>query len=491
MEDKIAQEVTSNEMVAQPIKKVRESRADRKQRINIFKNNNIQNHIPFLMFSITIGITWSYLFDTIHIPKISLLLFVIILVISSLFMLREYKLIKNSKAYQYLIPVLIILIGNVIFSNNTFINILTVIILLVIFYLKLLNINYNNIYGLGLLLPLFTNLEKNLEATFSSVISPRIKKVEGNSIVKVLIGIVISLPLLLIIFQLLISSDQVFAELVYNLDISSEFSNGFKYILRFIISFYIFQLIFLYFIKIKDVVEHENKQFKGDNIIIGTILILINLLFALFCYVQLRYLVFGGNTELPGGITYAAYARSGFFQLLFVTIINYTVILLFTTKFKKIVSNKFINSLMILLGTFTILLIFSSFYRMNMYISAYGYTILRLQVITFLCMELLILIMTIVKIKNDKYNISKIVSIFLLLGIFTNIYLCNDFIASKFNFSSVDNFEIRNDEMSVDNYLVYDENNEGEPNNIELESIKSFEWREATVFKIIYHLNYR
>ena len=45
--------------------------------------------------------------------------------------------------------------------------------------------------------------------------------------------------------------------------------------------------------------------------------VLVAVLYVIFCGIQIIYL-FGGGGELPAGVTYAEYARQGFFQLLVV-----------------------------------------------------------------------------------------------------------------------------------------------------------------------------
>ena len=53
----------------------------------------------------------------------------------------------------------------------------------------------------------------------------------------------------------------------------------------------------------------------------------------------------------------------------------------------------------------TLIIIVSSFYRMNLYEQAYGYTLLRLGVYVALITEGILLIPTVVYIVKDKINI--------------------------------------------------------------------------------------
>ena len=53
----------------------------------------------------------------------------------------------------------------------------------------------------------------------------------------------------------------------------------------------------------------------------------IALLYLFFCGIQVIYL-FLGKGSLPEGVTYSSYARQGFFQLLFVAVLNLGMVLL-------------------------------------------------------------------------------------------------------------------------------------------------------------------
>ena len=68
--------------------------------------------------------------------------------------------------------------------------------------------------------------------------------------------------------------------------------------------------------------EGAIKPIGMDGIITLTVLLLINLVYVLFIAVQFKYF-FSGTLE--DGFTYAEYARRGFFELLFVTLINLSI----------------------------------------------------------------------------------------------------------------------------------------------------------------------
>ncbi len=126
-----------------------------------------------------------------------------------------------------------------------------------------------------------------------------------------------------------------------------------------------------------------------------------NLVYILFDFIQIRSLIFHQGLK---NINYAQYARSGFFQLMFISVINIIILLLSKRSDKD---TKFVKAMSLLMVGLTFIIIISSFLRMYMYESQYGYTLLRLLVYVILFTETLLLIPTILYIINPKINILK------------------------------------------------------------------------------------
>jgi len=97
----------------------------------------------------------------------------------------------------------------------------------------------------------------------------------------------------------------------------------------------------------------------------------------LFCYIQITYL-FGAKGILPEGFTYAEYAREGFFQLLFVCILNLIMVLVGINLFRE---NKCLKGILCVISLCTFVMIASSAYRMILYIRFYYLTFLRIFVL--------------------------------------------------------------------------------------------------------------
>ena len=113
---------------------------------------------------------------------------------------------------------------------------------------------------------------------------------------------------------------------------------------------------------------------------------LVNLLFAAFTAVQFTYL-FGGRDHIAlEGITYAEYARSGFFELVWVAILSLSLSLSFNWIARRESKRqiKWFNLLVSLLVGFVGVMLISAVLRMRLYESAFGYTQLRLIVYIFM-----------------------------------------------------------------------------------------------------------
>ena len=65
-----------------------------------------------------------------------------------------------------------------------------------------------------------------------------------------------------------------------------------------------------------------------DPIIVLTVLITVNLIYVVFTVIQFTYLFGSISSFLPEGVTYAEYARRGFFELVAVTLINVSILII-------------------------------------------------------------------------------------------------------------------------------------------------------------------
>ncbi|HET8659487.1 MAG TPA: DUF4173 domain-containing protein [Micromonosporaceae bacterium] len=111
---------------------------------------------------------------------------------------------------------------------------------------------------------------------------------------------------------------------------------------------------------------------------------LLDLLFAAFVAVQLTVL-FGGSRYVlrTTGLTFAEYARRGFWQLLIVTVLTLAVLAAASRWAPRttVTERVWVRVLLGTLATLTLVILASAVYRMVVYMQAYGFTQLRVFVI--------------------------------------------------------------------------------------------------------------
>lgn len=197
----------------------------------------------------------------------------------------------------------------------------------------------------------------------------------------VLKGLAILVPLFFIFLSLFASADAVFAS--YLTDIQTwlekwlEFDLWFEHALFITVLTFAFTLFFAgtFFNRYPHQARSDIEHRGGTEAIVvlgGTVL-----LFAVFLVIQ-GVTMFGGEAALRSlNLTYSEYARSGFDQLIWVSVLVAALILTIRHFITHKVSNVFIVLQAALVGE-TMLVLVSAFMRMSLYVQTYGYTPARL-----------------------------------------------------------------------------------------------------------------
>lgn len=203
---------------------------------------------------------------------------------------------------------------------------------------------------------------------------------KNSNLKYVLIGLVCGIPLVCVIMLLLVSADDVFATMLTQVLRLNWFGQGILIFLMFLIAFCGFYGLAYGGMKTSQR-QIPKKEQKGEPVVAITISAMVAVIYLVFCFVQIRYLFLGGIWELPEEFTYARYARQGFFQLLFVSLLNYIMVLVGKYRFRE---NKTLRRLLLLISACTYVMMASSFYRMVLYVKVYHLTFLRIVVLYFL-----------------------------------------------------------------------------------------------------------
>ncbi len=195
-------------------------------------------------------------------------------------------------------------------------------------------------------------------------------------------------PVVLVLIALLSSADMIFASYVEDITQLFRLEKLPEYLFRaFYISVFAYLLIGMYahvLTKSDDetLVGKEtrfNPKFLGfteSSIILGSV----DLLFAVFVFIQFRYF-FGGQTNIRlDGFTYAEYARRGFGELVAVAVISLVLFLGLSaiTKRERPRQRSVFSGMGILLVLLVGVMLVSAFQRLDLYEQAYGFTRLRM-----------------------------------------------------------------------------------------------------------------
>lgn len=254
--------------------------------------------------------------------------------------------------------------------------------------------------------------------------------VKKKQAIHILIGAGITVALLCIIIPLMLSADEMFKTTLKNM--FGSFENLSTFILKSMLAA-IISMVFFGFIYIITAQRLKMQKPKIENqlpqitTIILTITIVLAFVFSFFAIVQFNYLFVGISSNLPNNFDYAEYAKTGYFQLVVLSIINFFIILS-SSHLSKNGSQKTKRAIRIILTYFNALNIYllaSAAYKMALYQNRYGLTSSRVLVYILLCFEAVLLIGLMIKIfKNDipfvKYTLFYCIA-FWSLASFVNV----------------------------------------------------------------------
>jgi len=397
---------------------------------------------------------------------ISVILFVVPLLVFLYYVFKEKHLIKNKYGLLLMIPIILLSLTYFIYNNNFFgfMNLFVIPILFVIMYIMAINPSSKAIQFFKDVVVLFFKPFKYLDDCCSQLADYISCKIKISDKTKIVVkSIVIILPILFIILLLLSSADMIFNSAFSRLfnwleDIMDDFSlyNVMGRLIQLSLLFIYLSLVILFLVKDFSKKEPISKEKKtSDNFTIKLLLTVLNVVYVIFDIIQIKSLIFH---SVGDGITYAEYARQGFFQLMFVSLINISIIL-YSKKYKN-QDSKYINIMSIVMVILTFVIIVSSFLRMNLYEQEYGYTLLRLLVYITLFTEVILLIPTVKYIINPQtkilnYYIVIIVSVYTFIN-FINIdgVIAEKNIKRYYDNSKLDLYYLEN--YSTDNvsYLI-------------------------------------
>lgn len=353
----------------------------------------------------------------------------LMILISSTILVKDYEGI-NKKAYLLIIPIVIIIISNLVLKvlkgnldgTNQLLNIIVLPLLISTYLFMLVRSDFNvSLENMFLVFKLFPkNLFKNLK-----FIKIDTKKDKNDKVINIIFGTIIGVFISGLILALLTSADAYFDKFLSSIVTNINVDFNLWYVIKGIIYFVILFVIGINLFKNKEIALKESKMSNINKTVITTMLFIVNFVFVLFLISEISKLC-GNFLKVPKGYIYSSYAREGFFQLLFVTLINFGIILYLIYKTNLVKEDKKVKYLVLSLIAFSIFLIFNSYYRMFLYIGRFGFTNLRLQVILFLFMEIILFGFIIKKIIRGAKKDGIVFLIIMTIAYVINLYVCND-----------------------------------------------------------------
>lgn len=264
----------------------------------------------------------------------------------------------------------------------------------------------------------------NFSGCFSGIRQVFAKSKRGKGVLSGILGILIFLPVLVMVITLLSSADAAFEGIIDHIRFSIS-ENLFEYLFQIILGLpvacYLYGMLYgnRYQRNIGNVsLESVNKNLEtfrfAPGVTVFSAMTALNMIYLVFFLAQASYLFSAFEGSLPQTMTYAEYARRGFFELCAVSAINLAVIAgaHLIAKHDRI---KILRGETIALCIFTIALLATAMSKMGMYISYYGLTQLRVYTSWFMVLLLAFFIIILLRqFKNFQGTRAAFVSFLIL-----------------------------------------------------------------------------
>lgn len=345
----------------------------------------------------------------------------------SVMFLRYRLAFQHRRIGLLLMAAIWILSGTYLFYDNDFFHSLNLLVIPILVFSHIVLITQPNTFTWETPRFILRLVNKFLAGIqYSSTFSKRVfeqlfknmNKQTANAIKRISLGLLIGIPLLMIITGLLMSADSIFQNAVLRIpEFILEFNfieNGFRLIfiiLSSMLFFGIFQVLK------KDTLSNESnnekRKWQWDSLTVITILVLLNAVYFVFVVIQFKYFFSG---QLMDGFTYAEYARRGFFELVLVLIINWTLLLSFLNRVKQesTILHLIIKCLYSLLIMASGVMLTSAFQRLSLYEKAYGFTMDRFLAHAFMIFLMVIFAYTFIKIWLERISL---IHFYLIVGL--------------------------------------------------------------------------
>ncbi len=234
---------------------------------------------------------------------------------------------------------------------------------------------------------------------------------KGNGI-KIFLGLIISIPVVIILISIFAGADAAFAHFVDKVAEFINFDIGelvFDIIFGAILAVFIFSNV----LTLRSGYSTEKREGRKvqifDSVITPTVLFAAAAVYLIFVIFQIEYLFVGA--KLPAGLTYAEYAHKGAWDIslaIFFTFVVCAAIRAFAKRNDKGRVGVVLKVALSLITLATFVICISAFYRMFLYIGAYGLTTTRVAAVLFVAGLTLALLALVAAFWIDKIRIAPV-----------------------------------------------------------------------------------
>ncbi len=283
----------------------------------------------------------------------------------------------------------------------------------------------------------------------------------GSRIRMIALGLLVSLPLTFLVAGLLASADagvEQLLEHIYNLITEDFIEIVWQLLLGMLVGAWMYAVLYAATNKERypELCDAVFEQKLADKRIIPTLGLCasvtpICLLYAVYVISQISYFCSAFFGKLPDIMTYAQYARRGFFELCAIAVLNLLVILV-TTGCCKRTENKQPKAAKIygcVLCLFTLFIIATAIAKMIMYIDAYGLTRLRLYTTWFMVLLAIVFMVIFIRQFTAKLHTARILVTSFTVMLTLLVFSRPDALVAEYNITRWQNGTLENPDMHM------------------------------------------
>ncbi len=286
--------------------------------------------------------------------------------------------------------------------------------------------------------------------TFWQTLGAMLKKGKSRSLLGVLVGFIVGLPLLIVLIVLLASADGAF-ETFINRYVTDWFDHIGTSLLRLIfgIPFAMGAFGILYGCRHKLHIHRFEADTDARKIPVSAacgVLIPITVLYLVYLGTQAAYFFSAFAGLLPEGFTYAEYARRGFFELCVICAINLGLIAALTAFVRMSEgARRFFRSFF---AVFSLVLTGTALSKMVLYVRNYGMTPLRLQTTVFMLALGLVLVWVLLKTWIARFPVMRLIAVTAAAALLLFAFTDADAFSVRYNIEAIERGVLSGDLLS-------------------------------------------